>query len=221
MPYKKRNYVARRRRPARRGLATVPRMMTKSLAFKRLNQISTKVFYFKSNSQINLSATGDFFTPFDRTLLYTIPRFNTMLQLYDQYKVLGFTVKFFPSNVGIEAHDTILGAQDYTLNRGNHVVYSDQRVEAGQQVPTAINQIINNASCKMINPRRPYSRSIWRPRGKPRWGSTTDIATSPDDWRSAIYHFYQDATIPPVGTTVPLYFWTIQFKVVFRGVKQD
>jgi len=99
----KRTFNKRIRRK-RRGLATNPQMMTRSLAFKRLNQVSTKVFYFKMNNQISLHPDGNYQTVFDFNLLYTIPRFLSYCDLYDQYKVLGYTVRLFQATVGIESH---------------------------------------------------------------------------------------------------------------------
>lgn len=229
MPYRRTN--RRRRAPRRRrnnGLATRPRMMSRSLAHKRMNQISTRTMWFKYNSTID--ALESEFTEWRSGggQLLGISQFQTMCQLYDQYKVLGFTVRLFPANVGIESHDQFIG-QDFTLLRGNHIVWTDQKRDATLADPTAINQIINTASARMINPRRPYRMSLWRPRGVPGWGSCVGLpppfppvpTAVLDPWDGSIAHFYQDATNSQPGDPQPLYFYTIQYKVVFRGRRQD
>lgn len=235
MPYYRRTYRPRRRYRRRApgrvpGLATRPRMMPRTLALKRHNQVSTRVMWFKYNAILN--ARGSEFNVWraNGPELLDISQFRSMLDIYDQYKVLGFKIKLFPSNVGIEPHDSLLGT-DYTLFRGNHIVWSDQRLDPTLPDPISISQVINTASAKMINPRRPYTRSLYRPRGQPEWGATTDLpppyppvpTAKVDPWSGCICHFYQDASGPPPASTpdTPLFFYTIQYKVLFRGRRQD
>ena len=208
-----------RRRP--RVLATRPRMMSKSLAFKRLNQVSTRTMYFKTNGLIASTETGNKTSEFRWDLLYTISQFNDFNNIYDQYKILGYKVKMFPANVGTESTgNPNVGV--LAFNRGDSLIYSDTRFDPTAVVPTAINQVINTASAKMLNSRRPISRSLWRPKGKPRWGSMKEIATSGDDWHSTITHIANNQTIiaPPVLPKA-VWYYTIQFKVCFRGRIQD
>lgn len=222
MPYK-RNY---RRRKTRRGgaLATRPRMMTRTKAFKRLNQVSTHVMYFKTNGVINtpiIPAVTRYLEFRGVQALGNIPQFQGQSQYYDQYKLLGFKVRWFPANVGIESHDATLGT-DFTLKRGNQVIWSDQRFDPAQPQPTAISDIINTASARLINPRRPYSRALWRPKGKYIWGSMKDYATTgADPWTGVIQQFIQDSTNSTVANPATLFFYTIMYKVVFRGRIQD
>jgi len=225
MPYR-RNYRPRRRyRPRgarhRYGLATVPRMMSRTLAQKRHYQVSTKTFWFKNNTEIAVGANGFKFTSFTTGLVNINPQFGLTANLFDQYKVLGLKIKLFPANVGIEP-DAALFANNAFL-RGNHIMWSDQRFDPGIQSPTQISDVINTASANMFNPRRPYSRAIYRPKGKVSWGSTRDISNNPDPWRAAIFHIAADTTPVPAPPATPplLFFVTLQFKVVFRGRSQD
>lgn len=222
MPYKRSRYVPRRRfnfrrrRPA--GFGTVPRMMPRSLARKRFNQVSTKVFYFKDNGTINNTIGGTyqgFWSP--QQLVTSSPEgFDAACGLYDEFKCLAMYVKIFPANVGIES-DTALFANQGFL-RGDAIVWSDQKADPTAQTISNISQRINQASCRMINPRRPYSRRIFRATGNPLWGGTAVPSTSPDQWIGTINMFGQNTTsVNPPGAARPLWYWTRQYKVIFRG----
>ncbi len=221
MPYR-RTYRPRRRAPVRRrrygrALATVPRMMPRGLAFKRMNQVSTKVFWFKYNGQLATDIqTDDAYLAFLTQDLISpavgVPQYPSVFQLYDQYKVLAMKVKLFPANIGTEPSSWVQGA----WNRGDHIMWSDQRFEANAQIPILINQVINNASAKMIDPRRMYSRTLYRPKGHSEWGSCQEFTSNPDSWRGAIQFLANNSSSGRV-----LYFYTVQFKVVVRGRRQE
>lgn len=212
------------RRPYRRpppGLATRPRMFNRTQRFKRMNQVSTQVMWFKENTEIAVGASGTNYTQYVTNLVEINPQFIVASQLWDQYKVLGMKIRLFPANVGTEP-DAAIFANNAFL-RGNHIVWSDQRYDPTIQSPSQISDVINTASAKMMNPRRQYSRAIYRPRGKVSWGSTRDIANNPDPWKAMIGHFCQDTTplaAPPAVNPI-LFFVTIQFKVIYRGRSQD
>lgn len=209
---RKRNY----RRKRNTGLATAPRMMSKTLRLKRMNQVSTKTFYFKVNSQVITSPGSDSHFGTYRTrinLSLLVPAgWPALTQLYDQFKVLGMTLKLFPAAVGTEP--AILNP----WNRGDQVLWTDQRWDSNQQIPQYVSDIINNASARMINPRSPVTRSIWRPKGVPGWGSTSDLLGEPDPWDGAIFHIINNA---PAQIGRPLWYSTLQWKVTFRGRQQD
>lgn len=230
MPFpSRRKYRPRRYRPRRpRGLAVVPRMMPRALARQRKNQVGTRVMWFKYNNTIDAVESEFTLWRANGPELLANAQFQSMCSIYDQYKVIGFKLRLFPANVGIESHDQFLG-QDFTLLRGNHIVWTDQRLDPTVADPTSISQIINTASARMINPRRPYTVSLYRPRGQPLWGACEGLpppfppapTATPDPWSGCIAHFYQDATNSQPGAPQALYFYTIQYKVVFRGRRQD
>lgn len=229
-------YTRRARRPAYRrrwkrkppaGLSTRPRMAPRSVLRRRKYGVDVRTFLFKNANVINCNTTPNQFVQWKTSDLYTlnIPSFNNCLEMYDQYKILGFMVRFFPADVGTEALARA-GLQPPgtapTLQRGDQLLWLDQRIDPGAQVPQFITEVINTSSARMINPRRPYRISIWRPRGKPNWGSTTDIATIADPWNASINMLINNATsVPTTQPELPIWYYTIQWKVVFRGRKQD
>lgn len=230
MPFRRRNrYAARRRRkPAwksKYALATRPQMMSRAYRWKRMNQVDTRTAWFKINGQIAINDQANQYYEFRTSFLYAAnPNgWAEYTNLYDQFKILGFTYKLFPANVGTEATggSNSTGTPIYT-NRGNHIIWVDQRFDGNVAQPTLISDVINTASARLINPRRPYTRSIWRPKGKFSWGSTRDFTTTtPDPWTGAIQHLINDATIQPTATNKIVYFYTLTFKVVFRGRQDD
>lgn len=218
----------RRRRPRRRrpryGLATVPRMMPRALAMKRHNQVATKVFWMKLNGQVDVPPLGTYLSIFRTrglTIGPVIPFGKTQLfELYDQFKVLAMRIKWFPADVGTEPGAGTVGPLQPEWRRGDQVIWSDQRVDSTQQVPQFISEVISNASCKMINPRRPQTRVIYRPQGTPTWGSCVDPATRPDSWDGAVYQLTNNATSSTVSGK-PLWYYTLTYKVCFRGRRQN
>lgn len=222
MPFR-RSYRARRpparrrRRPA--GYATRPRMMPRSLAMKRMNQVSTRVFWFKQNGVISPNTTGTNYS------FWTARGFNAasptgwaaLRTLYDQYKVLAIKVRFFPANVGIEP-DSALFANNALL-RGDTISWTDQRFDTTAVTPTAISDVINNASARIINSRRPFSRVIYRGTGYPEWAQTVG-PTTPESWNGAIEFLVNGAT-PASAASIPiLWYYTVQYKVIVRGRHQ-
>lgn len=235
MPFTRRRRFNFRRRPffrrnnyrgGRYGLATRPRMMPRALRFKRMNQVDTRVCYFKVNGVITANDQLNQYYEFRTSFLYAANP-NGWAQytlLYDQFKILGMTYRLYPSNVGTEP--TAAGAQGPAstihFNRGNHCIWNDQRWDPTVVQPTTIGQVINTASAKLINPRRPYTRSIWRPRGRYQWGATRAFTTTnPDPWTGSINHLINGATVQPQGQLKELYFYVLTFKVIFRGRQDD
>lgn len=222
----KQRYVRRRSRrksTRRKYTAAVPRMMGAARAAKRKLQVDVRPFWFKFNDEVLAEGTGYRQIQPD-PILYNIISFQRLARVYDEYKVLGWKYRLFPANVGTEGHDP--PGSDRAFFRGNHIIWNDQDTLPGTSGgPTQIREVINQASAKMINPRRPYSRAIWRPYGFPQWYSTEDdgsgIIIEKDDWAGSIKHFYQDASALTGINALALYFITVQFKVIFRGRKQD
>lgn len=222
MPYTKRY---NRRRPAYRrrrrvpGLATRPRMMPRTLAMKRMNQVGTKVFWFKRNGIITPNLAGTRYS-YWRTQEINDPQttpigWPAVKTLYDQYKVLAIKVRLFPANVGIESDSAIFASN--ALLRGDTVVWTDQRYQPN--APATISEVINNASTKMINSRRPYARTLFRARGNPEWGDTQSAL--PDSWDGSIEMLFNNASpAPATGTAPTLWYWTVQYKVLVRGRRQ-
>lgn len=221
MPFKPRHRFRRRRR--HNPMATATRMMTKSYAFKRHNQVATKVFWFKLAGLTNVDQAGSNLAIFRTRGINgtTVPvGKQEVFSLYDQFKVLAMRVRWFPANVGTEPGSGVAGPLQPYMARGNQVVWSDQRVDATLQVPQFVTEVINNASARMINPRRPYTRVIYRPKGVPNWGSCVDYSTTPDSWNGAVYQLINDAT--PAGTSGrPVWFYTLTYKVLVRGRRQN
>jgi len=206
-------------------LATVPRMMSNRLRFKRMNQVSTRTFYFKLNGQASSApATNDNYFGFrskgfteDQTVippvLSNIPQRTAIFSLYDEYKVVGISLKLFPSNVGTEPGQTF---EQGILNRGDMVVWSDQRFNGAGQVPTDIAVVLNHASARMIDPRRKYQRSLFRPKGYPDWGSCERPLEISDPWDGAIQLLVNNVT-----PSRPLFWYTLTYKVIVRGRRQN
>lgn len=232
MPYTKRRSSRRvrfkRRNPGQ--LATRPRLMSRTMAAKRYHQVSTRVFWFKSNEVFSLNNATYQFDPLEVQRIVTVQPKGWLqaVQLYDQYKVLGMVLKMFPANVGTEptaADGLAVGPANIPIgiNRGNHVMYIDQRQDSPAIAqPTSISQIINRGSARMINARRPWTTSIWRPKGKPIWGSTKNILTTPDSWTGSINHFCEGGSrIPNTPSGLPqtwtVFYYTLTWKVIFRG----
>ena len=225
MPYKFRRGRAkkmyRKKYPKIAGLATKPQLMSRTYAFKRKNQVSTKVFWFKINGQTDVDVAGNNLSIFRTRGFYqgpVLPQGQTAIfELYDQFKVLGMRVRWFPADVGIEPGQVINQA---VLFRGDQIVWSDQREDPAQQVPQTISEVINNASARMINPRRPYTRVIYRPTGTTTWGSCVNPNAQPDSWSGAIYQLINNAT-PSATSGRPLWYYTLTWKVVVRGRRQN
>lgn len=215
-PVARRRYYYKRKSP---GFSTYPRFIPRSLSFKRKNQVSTKTFWFKRNGQILSNLGGTNFT-FWRTReindTNTTPvGWPALKTLYDQYKVLAIKVKLFPANVGIEPDTVLLAAGG--LFRGDAIVWSDQRYEPN--APADINQVINYASASMLNPRAPFTRTLYRPSGTPEWGDTQ--SQIPDSWDGAIQLLINNATPQQTGGTAPvLWYFTISYKILVRGRRQ-
>ncbi len=194
-------------------------MMSRLTAKKRFNQVQGRVFYFKRNSFISANLAGNAWTQITSRSLNDIQTqpvgWDALKLLYDQYKVLGFKVKWFPANVGIEPDTAVFAAN--ALFRGDTVVYSDQRFEPQGQIPVAISEVINFASARMINSRRPYSRSLYRAKGYPGWANTRGPPTA-DPWNGSIEMITNNATPATAGGNAPLlWYYTVQYKVLVRG----
>lgn len=231
MPYKRK--YARRKRPRRKPYGTKASFVPRGLAIKRYNQVSTKVFYFKQSGRLNSDSNGIVNQSWSTQVEVPpappgIPAYfkmpdisdNTLIeQAYTEYKVLALKVRIFPASVGTEP----LGGQPaqtlpfIPLFRGNTVMYVDNKVTANTQSPDDIEDVINLGSAKMINSRRPYTRTLYRPKGYPKWGNCDNnlpVQTrDPDPWWGSCILLANQAT--PSSPT--LWFWTATYKVIYRG----
>jgi hypothetical protein len=213
MPYTRRPNRRKRRAPARKKF--VPR----GLAAKRAQALDTKVFYFKTNGVGQTDQAGQMFQKWNsRAVTQTpgaFPQFQAVSAIYDQFKVLAIRVRFYPANVGVESHDTLIGT-DLTLIRGNTINWLDQRAD-DLFAPSSIAEVINDASMRMVNSRRPFSRTIFRGRGFPEWGAIQNTALN-DSWNGSISVLTVDASPAPITGPAPtLYYWTANYKVIFRA----
>lgn len=226
MPITRRKFNRRIKRRRIPGIVVAPRMYTRTQAAKRRQNISTKVFYIKDNGEIRSDITGAVERIWSAEDIYTstpanLPQWPLITPLFEQYKVLAMTIKLFPANVGIEPHDAAIG-QDFTLFRGNHIVWTDVRPGAASPFPIQIKEIINQGSARMIHPRRGYSRTIYRATGFSPWGSL-ELPTEADSWKGTINLLVNHASVwnPISQSDAPLlYYWTRTYKVLLRGRRQ-
>lgn len=213
MPYaKKKTYSRRPRRTYKK------KFMPRTLAIKRNQQISTKVFYFKDAGRI--SGTAQLICASTWSTLLWLPNqphpfpnipgdFNVISRGYLEYKVLAINLKLYAANVGSE--DTT-----QTSSRGLTILWKDQDLIEGQSIPSTPLDIINLGSAKVIPSRvSKWSTTIYRPKGNPEWGNIdldTPTANKPaDSWSGAIH-----LNGSGVSETL-LWYWTSSYKVIFRG----
>lgn len=220
MPVTRRRRSRSRRRSRRKLTAGGPRIMGRALRRKRINQVDVRPFWFKYNSTIDWIKEGNTLFTID-SVLYNIQQFRQVLPLYDEYKVMGYIVRLFPSGVGTESMDPQGPAR--ALVRGDHILMSDQNWPTGGAI-TSISSVINQGSCRMINARRPQRRTIFRPYGLPQWTSTeTDpggLVIDADPWSPAIQLYHENGTDLPAGQRI-MWWYTIEYKVLFRGRSQN
>lgn len=237
MPYK-RNYRRKRnfrKKPSIYG--TKARFIPRGLATKRYGQVSTKTFYFKASGTID-SDTG---TGITQQLWGTqsqpalpgigLPRrmpnvadAYTFALCYTEYKVLAVKVRIFAANVGSEpgAMPAASGTPGFVagFNRGDTVVYLDQDIRPGEVMKTDILDVMNLGSCKMVPSRvAKYTKVMYRKKGLPEWGccdrNVLPINRVPDPWNAAIILLGNNARVAP--NVAPLWFYTVTYKIIFRG----
>ena len=229
--YKKKGYSSGKKKAAwgrKVGLGTKPQLMNSLQAAKRYHGVSTKVFYFKNNSEVFLNDQPYQYFEVRTNYLYSAnPNgWAQCCEMFDQFKILGIVYELYPASVGIEPLGETTNIQTpLYLNRGNHCLWIDQRFDGVSPVPTSINNIICTGSARLINARRPYRLSMWRPQGKPNWGSCKAFAdpTSPvpDPWTGVINHLIEGGSVQPQGVSKTIYYRMITFKVMFRGRQDD
>lgn len=224
MPTKKK--PAKRRRH-RKPYGTKARFVPKSLAIKRYNEVSTKTFYFKTNGTLVADGGGrinaawltqrrvDPPTGAPYLAPPNVADFARISACYNEYKILAVRVRLYPANVGTESE--LPGISANPFNRGNAIMYTDQTIERGQQIPTEILTVMNYGSAKMFLPRHGHTRVMYRPKGYPQWGSV-DNDTPPnlrkvDPWSGGLFLLLQGAT--PNGP--PIFFYQNTYKIIFRG----
>lgn len=205
-----------RRRFRRRGRGR--KFMSRGLARKRHNASDTKMFYFKTNATATTNLSGQYFKSHGARALTQDPgdwpQFTLLKSIYDQFKCIAIKVRYFPANVGIEPYASTIPIVNPTY-RGNTIVWNDQRADS-LLPPVTIGAIINNASARIMNSRRSFSRSIYRSGGFDTWGNIQSVATQ-DSWNGSINIFIDDATPATVLEAPNLWYWTAQYKVIFRG----
>lgn len=224
MPYKFNKYRRRKVRRVKRavGLATTPAFRLPIQKMKQMQQTSRKLFYFKLNGQLSSQPAIDNnyfafrtrgFTTLPGGGASTVPQRDAIFTLYDQFKVLAIKVRWFPVNVGTEPGQVL--AQGI-FNRGDQIIWSDQRFDETAVAPIQISEVLNHGSARMIQPRRYQSRTMYRPRGHPEWGSCEDPQNIQDSWNGAIQMLVNNVT-----PDRPIWYYTVTYKVAFRGRRQN
>lgn len=222
-----RRYFRRRRRTFK-----PPVFMGKKEMWKRKNEISTKIFYFKSNGFLGSNGDGNINQRFEtqrqqaNPQAYNLPNigadFETMCRGYCSYRVKSFKLELFPWGVGTESELTGISPNPFV--RGNACTYINSDIMAGNfptQNPPFYNDIalvINKGSAIMIRPRQRHTRIVNRPKtGFDVWGCC-DLNVPiqdriPDSWWSAIVVLVNGAT----ANQARVWFWKVTMKVEFRG----
>ena len=195
--------------------------MSRGLALKRADQVSTKVFYFKGAGKIAGNPLNQIIEDWATVFFQTAPTaqvvpnipgdFDSVSDAYQEYKVLAVRVTLYAANVG--SRSAAAG-----IDGGMVVIYKDQEYinPATQPPPTQITDVINNGSCKVIPSRvSKWTSTIYRASGNPEWGNcdrnTPPNARIADSWRGVIHLLGQG-----VSNAVTWYY-TTNYKVVFRG----
>lgn len=219
MPYPQHAKTYRRRAPAtryrKRIHATTTKFMPRQLARKRYNNTSTRVMWFKTNGVETTGAATNFGIGYLNDTVRTATDWDNAYSIYTQYKILAMKVRWFPANVGIESDTVIFGTAAGGLLRGDNLVLNDPDNNLALPANMPISDGIKQGSARMINSRRPYSRTLYRPKGYPEWG---DRAAN-DPWAGKIIKITNNASVSPAAPADPINLWyyTITYKVVFRG----
>lgn len=217
MPYRIKKKGYRKKRNKVKGLATIARMMPRALQAQRFQNASTKTFYLKDAGTLTTDLNGVIEQVWSVQDIYSVPQFAVIGNLYDQFKCLAMKIRLYPANVGIEPDPSALPVGNNGLIRGNAGVWSEQRPGATTAFPSSITEMINYGSSRLINPRRPYQRAIYRAKGFPTWGGIESTATN-DQWRGVINLLQVDASAAAAGGISPvLWYWSRTFKIVYRG----
>lgn len=219
--------------PLRRKRARRPKkkksFMPRTLAVKRYNQASTKVFYFKGSGTVNSDNLGISqvawltqhlpLVPGNPNRMPNVSDAYTVAECYNEYKVLAIRVRIFSANIGTEP-----GQADPPnppvpgFNRGNTIMYIDQDVRPNEPLPNDITNVINYGSARMIPTLSfKHTKFIKRPSGQPLWGCcdrNVPVANrTPDPWFGGVYLLGEFAR-PAIR---PLWFYSVTYKIIFRG----
>lgn len=191
---------------------------------KRVGQNLTRdLRYFKAVRTIVTNTNGNFRAIYSPPNIIECNDWLNWAKIWEEFKILSVSVKFFPASVGSEAlQEANTGTQSYpgnvaTFKRGNVVTWVDQ---GELDAPGAFGDIIIKPSAKLINPRRAHKRWINRPMGNPNWGQLDpDGAISlPDEWNdSRIQIFGENFTPIQAAGNQSYYYVMITYKVLFRG----
>lgn len=204
------------------------KFMSKGLAIKRYNQVSTKTFYFKGNGTLQAGAGGLGFAAWStRTRISPPPPATSYLtpgvpadflrisRCYNSYKILCIKLILYPANVGTESD--LPGISTNPFQRGNCVTYFEQDMSRNQQLPTLITQVMNFGSAKMFVPRNKHERTLYRPKGYPEWGQcdsdTPQSSWRLDPWWGALFWMINNGT----ANGPPISYYQVEYKVIFRG----
>lgn len=219
--------VFRKRTKARKKWKA-PTFMSKKEAWKRKNEVSTKMFYFKSSGKIGSNVDGIINNQFATQRAQANPQANNLPTIgadfqiisrgYISYRVMQVKLEIFPWAVGSEADKE--GISTNPMIRGNACTYisGDMQNQANPPFYNDIALVINKGSAMLIRPRAKHSRIMSRPKtGFDTWGSCDHNVPIQDrindSWWASIVLLVNDAS-PSITT---LWFWKVTMKVQFRG----
>lgn len=219
MPYQRRKFNYRRRRPAYRK-PNYGRRSKFSKSARRSQGLSRNVFWFKHTGSIqaNTGDAGRAFYAFGANDATIFNGFRNFARCFEQYKVLKVSIKFFPANIGSEDAPPLIPPQ--TFHRGNVCTWIDQPPLTNAQ-PAGINTVLSMPSAKLHPCRSVFKRWMKRPSGA-RTNTWTminhDAQGSPipqiDAWLSQI-RFLGDNF--GMINNIPYYFVEEYVQVIFRS----
>lgn len=231
MPFRRRRFNRFRRRGGRRrfGGQVGPSLRRTRWTFKKrvAQNITREVRWFKYVGVVTSNALGRLEENYSTGDVGQAKQFDSYTRIWEEYKVLQVSVKWFPANVGGESQQQPPGGAPGPppgaplLQRGDCVTWCDPNTPS--LYPTGgITDIMGKSSARLINPRRQHKRWINRPKGYPKWGliSPGGVVTTPDAWPGSI-SMYGDNFTPIQAPGTQQYFYAqVMFKVLFRS-RQD
>lgn len=192
---------------------------------RKMQNLTRDVRYFKEVRTIIANTNGNFRQLYRPDNVENCTDWLKWAVIWEEYKVLNFTVQFFASAVGSESLQEAnapasVPGRVATFKRGNVVTWVDQGELDTPAGPDIISKLIIKPSARLINARDYHKRYINRPYGNPEWGRLSDDGqiSIADDWQDSRIQIYgQDFTPSDAAGTQIYYYVMISYKVVFRG----
>lgn len=209
-----------RQRRKDRGRVRPRRNRRRNQKRKRAAQgVTRQYMWFKSVLTVTSNPAGQVSYALTANNVTTAGDWTNQAQNWEEFKVLKVVTKLIPAAVGSES--VVVGAAGGGLRptniRGDAVSWIDFNSNA--PAVTAVADVINAPSARMLQPRRTHVRWMNRPRNYPDWGVLSNAGglATPDNWLGTL-NLYGDG-FTPTGVAGPQRFFYAQqmFKVVFRG----